>query len=89
MKNQILFPFLLCLFFVIPTESLAKRKIKTFTRKWSVSVVNGYSFAVYPNRKGAPKQQSKQKRSFCLGGFGWPDAFFFFLFGNFPKHGLL
>ena len=67
MKNQILFSLLLSLFFMIPVKSSA-RKIKTFKRNWSVSIVNGYSFAVYPKRKGIQNSKPSKRDPFA-----WED----------------
>jgi len=68
MKNRILLSLLLSLLIVIPVESSAKRRIKTSTRKWSVSIVNGYSFAVSPKRKGIQNSKPSKRDPFV-----WED----------------
>ena len=43
MKKQILFLILITFCFLVPVESSAKKR-RVFKRKWSISLVNGYSY---------------------------------------------
>ncbi len=57
MKHQILFFLLLSLCFFIPVEADARKKRRLIvSRKWSISIVNGWTFAKAP--KDATKETS-------------------------------
>ena len=54
-KKQITFFLFISLFF-IPLETEAKKKRKTFQRRWSFSIVNAYGFYNFPNKKGSQRK---------------------------------